>query len=1052
MRFIFVFLCIGHSVLSQSNFKTIPFGSGAISDAVPQAPAPLSRNIQYGIKESSGEIKKLEWANNPPGGSTPQTIDFAEINDHSFWGESSQKLNFNTRAANSSVLAFINQFKALLQIKEVSKEFTFLSKNIDDLGFQHIKVRQEYKGVPVYGGELIIHGKGDEMNRINGISFPTPNDLNTHASLPEIQAETLVINDLKSKNKYKEISPELLKLTKGDRIRIEKNIYFDETNQARLAYIISVRASGFETWIYLVDAHTGGILKKYKNTCSFLPHDHTPGFISADDNHTAQDDRNRLRSTESNNQNKEFFSKTTSVATDLFGKSITLNTYQDGNFYLVDATRKMFISIGAGNEEPTGVIWTFDGKNSSPAFNTFNPTLVNSASNSGWISASAASAHFNAGVAYEYFLSRHNRNSINGQGGNIISIVNVVDEDNKQMDNAFWDGEAMYYGNGSQAFSPLAKAADVAGHELSHGVVQTTSNLDYESESGALNESFADIFGRLIDRDDWTMGEEVVKKSVFPSGALRSFIDPHNGGTQLGDAGYQPRTYAERYRGTEDNGGVHINSGIVNWAFYQFVTRINNDLDKAEKIYYRALTQYLTRSSRFIDCRKAVIQSAADLFGANSAEVIAARAAYDFVGILDGTATTTQQDVQINPGTNFIIYTDNGQTGLWLADGTGKLVTKLSSKAPLSRPSITDDGDLVVFVGNDKRIHYIIIDWAKGTFSESVGQNETIWRNAIISRQGTLLAASKDQKENKIHVFDYTSQKWNVFELFNPTFSNGVKTGAVQYSDAMEFDHTGERVMYDAINTIKNTAGADVEYWDISFLRVYNNARSAFGDGKISKLFGQLPEKTSVGNPTFSKNSPFIIAFDMVVDKGGIPAQSDYYCLGGNTETGKIDTVFFNTELSWPNYSNADDKIIFNASTNSGTKVVGQVKVTTSKIEGTGAASALISNARLGVWFANGARKLPTAIDNELVTKYGLKLSPNPVTGDQITIQWSQPKTGEETRFSIYDISGKLRFSNMGKFAEGNQSITIRVNDLSNGIYLLKMETNGKYGTLKFVK
>lgn len=1047
MRFILVFVFLSQLTFAQPNFKTIPFGSTTISGAIPQAPAPLKRNIQYGLKQSSGEIKKLEWANASTGAVTPSTVDFAEINDHSFWAQSSQKQNFNQRAANSSVYAFLNQFKATLQINEVPKEFSFVSKNTDDLGFQHIKVKQEYKGIPIYGGELIIHGKGDAMDRINGISFPTPKDLNVNATLTEINAETIVINDLKNKNKYREISPELIKHTKGNRISFEKNIYYDETNEAHLAYVFTVRANGLETWIYLVDAHDGSILKKYKNTCSFLPHDHRAGFISADAHRS-----NTLKLTNTKSHSKEFFPKTTSVATDLFGKSITLNTYQDGNFYLVDVSRKMFVSIGVGDEEPTGVIWTWDGKNSSPAFNTFNPTLVNSPTNTNWISASAASAHYNAGIAYEYFLSKHNRNSINGRGGNIISIVNIVDEDGKQMDNAFWDGEAMFYGNGAQAFSPLAKALDVAGHELSHGVVQTTANLDYESESGALNESFADIFGRLIDRDDWTMGEEVVKKAEFPTGALRSFIDPHNGGLQLGDAGYQPRIYSERYKGTQDNGGVHINSGIVNWAFYQFVTRINNDLDKAEKIYYRALTQYLTRSSRFIDCRKAVIQSSADLFGANSAETNAAKAAYDAVGILDGTSTNTQQDVQVNPGSNFIVYTDNGQTGLWLADGTGKLVTKLSSKSPLSRPSVTDDGDLIVFVGNDKKIHYISIDWTKGTFSESVGQNESIWRNAIISRQGTLLAASKDVKENKIHVFDYNAQKWNVFELYNPTFSNGVKTESVQYSDAMEFDHTGELVMYDAINTIRNTSGADIEYWDISFLRVYNNPKSTFGDGKISKLFGQLPEKTSVGNPTFSKNSPFIIAFDMVVDQGGIPAQSDYYCLGGNTETGKIDTIFFNSELSWPNYSSADDRVIFNAATNSGSKVVGQVKVTTSKIAGTGTATALISNAKLGVWFANGARKLPTAVENELVIKNGLKVSPNPVTDNKITVQWIQPKASEETRFYVYDIAGKLRYAYKSKFASGSQSVVVPVHDLPGGIYFLKMEIDGKIGSVKFVK
>ena len=77
------------------------------------------------------------------------------------------------------------------------------------------------------------------------------------------------------------------------------------------------------------------------------------------------------------------------------------------------------------------------------------------------------------------------------------------------MDNAFWNGYEMFYGNGIEAFnSPLAKALDVAGHEMSHGVIQNTANLEYISQSGALNESFADIFGAMIDRDDWKMGED----------------------------------------------------------------------------------------------------------------------------------------------------------------------------------------------------------------------------------------------------------------------------------------------------------------------------------------------------------------------------------------------------------------------------------------------------------------------------------------------------------------------------------------------------------------
>jgi bacillolysin len=147
-------------------------------------------------------------------------------------------------------------------------------------------------------------------------------------------------------------------------------------------------------------------------------------------------------------------------------------------------------------------------------------------------------------------------------------LINVADEDGSSMGNAFWNGQAMFYGNGDGAFQPLARGLDVAGHEMTHGVVQSTANLDYEGESGALNESFADVFGSMIDRDDWKIGEDVVKTSAFPSGALRSLEDPHNGAsTNNFNAGWQPRHYDERYKGTEDNGGVHINSGIPTGHF-----------------------------------------------------------------------------------------------------------------------------------------------------------------------------------------------------------------------------------------------------------------------------------------------------------------------------------------------------------------------------------------------------------------------------------------------------------------------------------------------------
>jgi Zn-dependent metalloprotease len=103
-----------------------------------------------------------------------------------------------------------------------------------------------------------------------------------------------------------------------------------------------------------------------------------------------------------------------------------------------------------------------------------------------------------------------------------------------------WNGRFMTYGDGDKAFKPLAGSLDVAAHEMTHGVVGNTVKLEYKYESGALDESLADVFAAFVDREDWQIGEEVAVRDTFPSGALRDLANPHNGGTNLDDNGWQP--------------------------------------------------------------------------------------------------------------------------------------------------------------------------------------------------------------------------------------------------------------------------------------------------------------------------------------------------------------------------------------------------------------------------------------------------------------------------------------------------------------------------------
>ena len=250
-----------------------------------------------------------------------------------------------------------------------------------------------------------------------------------------------------------------------------------------------------------------------------------------------------------------------------------------------------------------------------------------------WSDATGIQAHYGAEKTHAYFLSNHNRNSFNGNGATINSYVHY----SNNYVNAFWDGSRMTYGDGNATYSPLV-SLDIVGHEITHGVTNYSANLVYSYESGALNESFSDIFGEAIENyatgsNNWLMGSEI-------GAAFRSMSNPN----VYGDPDTYQGTYW--YTGSGDNGGVHYNSGVQNKWFYilsQGETGTNDfgssyavtgiGISDAAKIAYRNLTVYLSSNSQYADARAGAIQAAVDLFGAGSPEVIATTNAWYAVGV-----------------------------------------------------------------------------------------------------------------------------------------------------------------------------------------------------------------------------------------------------------------------------------------------------------------------------------------------------------------------------------------------------------------------------------
>jgi Zn-dependent metalloprotease len=249
-------------------------------------------------------------------------------------------------------------------------------------------------------------------------------------------------------------------------------------------------------------------------------------------------------------------------------------------------------------------------------------------------------AYNGAGLTYDMFKKVFSRNSIDGRGMRIDSTVHYgVD-----YDNAFWNGRQMVYGDGDGTiFGPFTKAIDVIGHELTHGITQQEAGLNYKGQPGALNESFSDVFGTLLkqyrrrqsaEEADWLIGESIFLPGVKAK-AIRSMKEP---GTAYDDPvlGKDPQPgHMDSYIVTDDdNGGVHLNSGIPNRAFYQLAIRLNGFAwEKAGQIWYRTLTEKLRPTSKFRDAVTMTVTAAAELFGSNSLEQKAVREAWAEVGL-----------------------------------------------------------------------------------------------------------------------------------------------------------------------------------------------------------------------------------------------------------------------------------------------------------------------------------------------------------------------------------------------------------------------------------
>ncbi len=268
----------------------------------------------------------------------------------------------------------------------------------------------------------------------------------------------------------------------------------------------------------------------------------------------------------------------------------------------------------------------------------------------------ALEAFNGSGATYDFYAKVFGRNSIDDRGARIDSSVHY----GSRFDNAMWNGRQMIYGDGDgKLFNRFTASLDVIGHELTHGVTQFTAGLSYRGQTGALNEHISDAFGIMVKQytlgqtaaeSDWLIGAGLLGPRVHGK-AVRSMAAP---GTAYDDPllgrDPQPAHMRDYQKTADDNGGVHINSGIPNHAFYLAAIAAGGmTWDIVGRTWFEVLTGKLGANAQFQDFANATVVTAGELFGVDGHVQHLIKDAWSAVGITVSKASTQRIPIKAAP-------------------------------------------------------------------------------------------------------------------------------------------------------------------------------------------------------------------------------------------------------------------------------------------------------------------------------------------------------------------------------------------------------------------
>jgi bacillolysin len=745
----------------------------------------------------------------------------------------------------STARAFLQANRSIIGLENPDTELAVGQRFSDDLGFAHVKFEQRWRGLAVWPGELTVH-----LDRVGRVVLMN----GAYVFTPKLATAAPIVSAEDAASLARASAPGLPAPASAS----ELLVYAPMTRAPRLAWRVDVGHGTVDAASMMIDAINGSVLAS-------IP----------------------LVMTEN----------VAGTGRDLFGNVVALNVFRDGStFGLLDTSKSMF-KAGCNIvdlKQNCGAIYVFDSNHtpatSKPDPSTATTTLVTSASATSWLPADGVSASFNFSKVYDYYRQRFNRNSIDGNGGNILAITRL----GITYQNAFWssDVNGMYFGDADF----YAGSLDVTAHEMTHGVISKSADLIYQDQSGALNEAMADIFGEMVENfvkgsNDWILGSQL-------HSPVRNMANP----ALFGD----PAKMSQYVQTTADHGGVHTNSGIINKTFYLLAEGESGAIGRsdAERIFYRALTTYLTKSSNFLDARLAAIRSADDLFGAGSNQSQRTAQAFNGTEILPATPAPPQSTPPpVSASDSILFLARNGSNLLLSRRETGKDPAQgnfiFSRAADSEKISISGDGTLGIFVTADNDACFFKTD---GSGSLSCLNLAGSIASVAMSRDTNVFAfvlLDGGERDNRITYVDLQLNTTNTFDLVSPATDAGT-VSTVLFADTLEFTANRRFLIYDALNVVnKAGGGGKIGLWSISAI-----------DLTGAQTYSIVPPVPGfdIFNPAVAKTSDSFITFEATHQSD---SKVDLYT--DNFMTGALKQVVVNVPsgLAVPGYTGDDRGIVY---------------------------------------------------------------------------------------------------------------------------------------------